>query len=267
MVRKPAVAGQFYTADKVHLKKEIAGFTTRKKDLINAIGVISPHAGYMYSGPVAGEVLSSIKPKPSYIILGPNHTGMGKAFGLDADSTWETPIGETRVNGRLAEAILSRSKYIEKDTTCHRYEHSIEVQLPFLQSLADGFTFVPIVVSPASREAYKDIGKGLATAIKDLEADVTIIASSDMTHYEPHDAARKKDMLVIDKILALDIDVFLDTVEKYDVSMCGFAPAAIMLQAALELGATKAKLVKYSTSGETSGDYAAVVGYAGIVVY
>ena len=266
-VRKPVVAGQFYSGGKAALKKEVARLITEKPEKISALGVVSPHAGYAYSGPVAGEVLSAIKPKPAYIILGPNHTGFGKPFGLDAGRSWKTPLGEVPIDRGLAEAILAGSQYIKKDTLCHDREHSIEVQLPFLQYLTANFTFVPIVISYAERETYKHIGKELARAVKSFKKDVTIIASSDMTHYEPHETAKKKDSAAIEKILALDVDGFLDTIEELNISMCGFAPTAIMMQAALGLGAKRAKLIKYNTSGDTSGDYSAVVGYAGIVIY
>jgi len=267
MIRKPAVSGQFYTQNPERLRREVAGFSSEKKDKIDAIGVISPHAGYVYSGPVAGGVLSSIRSRPTYIILGPNHTGRGKPFGIDLGRAWKTPLGEVAIDDELGEAIIEESRYVEKDTVCHEREHSIEVQLPFLQYLNKGFDFVPIVIASADRKIYKDIGKGLALAVKKTKKDVTIIASSDMTHYEPQESAKVKDMMAIEKILALDIDGFLDAVEKHDISMCGFAPAAVMLSAACELGARKARLTNYNTSGDTSGDYSAVVGYAGIVVY
>ena len=267
MSREPVVAGQFYTGKETLLRKEVAGFVDQKKEKLDAIGVVSPHAGYMYSGSVAGCVLSSIKPKPTYVILGPNHTGLGKPFGLDSERTWKTPLGEVRIDTELAEAILKKSRYIKKDRACHDREHSIEVQLPFLQYLSEDSSFVPIAIAYADKEIYKTIGNELAKAIKELKKEVTIIASSDMTHYESHDEARKKDNMAIEKILALDIDGFLERIEKFNISMCGFAPTAIMMQAALELGAKKAKLIKYNTSGDTSGDYSAVVGYAGIVIY
>ena len=267
MIRKPVVAGQFYTAAKEALKKEVADFTPQKKDRLNELGVISPHAGFVYSGSVAGDTLSSIKPKPTYILLGTNHTGFGKPFGLDAERTWETPLGELEVDKDLAKAILDNSAHIKKDSLCHDYEHSIEVQLPFLQHLNKSFTFVPIVIAHADRKIYKAIGKELADAIKETKKDVTIIASSDMTHYEPEESAKKKDMMAIEKILSLDIDRFLDTIEKYGISMCGQAPAAVMMAASIALGAKKAVLIKYNTSGDVSGDYSTVVGYAGVVVY
>ena len=267
MIRKPAVAGRFYSANENSLKKQLAGFMAQKEKKIEALGVVSPHAGYVYSGDVAGRVLSSIAPRPTYVILGTNHTGAGKPFGLDARKSWRTPLGEVAVDRELADAILEGSRYIEKDSLCHDFEHSIEVQLPFLQFLNKAFTFVPIGISQANGQAYKDIGRELARAQKKLKNDIVIIASSDMTHYETHREAEKKDRLAIEKILALDVDGLLNTVEKHNISMCGTAPTAVMLASAIELGATKAELIKYATSAEASGDYSAVVGYAGIVVY
>lgn len=221
---------------------------------IDALGVVSPHAGYIYSGAVAEAVFSAIKPKPTYIVLGTNHTGLGKPFGLDT--------GEVPVDKELAKAIMEGSDYIEEDHLCHEYEHSIKAQLPFLQKAA--FAFVPIIISHADKSTYEKIGKELARA---AGKNITVIASSDMTHYEPHEAAKKKDMAAIEKILALDTGGFLETVEKYNISMCGAAPTAVMMEYAIARGAKSAKLIKYQTSGETSGDYSAVVGYAGIVVY
>ena len=267
MVREPIVAGQFYSADASSLKKELSGFIPNIKNKVNAIGIVSPHAGYAYSGKVAGEVLASTKPKKTYVIIGPNHTGMGKPFGVDTRSAWKTPLGEIKLNSRLTDAILSRSKYIKEDFSSHDYEHSIEVQLPFLQRLSPEFTFVPICVATGPREIYYKIASDIAESIKELDMDAAIIASSDMTHYEEHDSAKKKDMMAIDKILSLDIDGFLDTIEKYGITACGFVPISIMLKTSSLLGGKKAKLVSYSTSGDISGDYSSVVGYAGIIIY
>jgi len=266
VIRKAIVSGQFYPGTEKTLRKKVAELMPNARETINAIGVISPHAGYVYSGPVAGEVLSKIKPKKTYIILGPNHTGQGKPFGLDRDEDWETPLGKVEIDKDLADAILMNSEYVEKDNTSHDYEHSIEVQIPFLQHANRDFKIVPIVVAASQAKVYKTIGKEIASAVRTMKKEVTIIASSDMTHYESHESAEKKDKAAIEKILALDIDGFLATIEKYKISMCGYAPTAIMMAAAIELGAKKAELVKYNTSGDTSGDYSAVVGYAGILI-
>ena len=268
MVRNPAVAGQFYSDSKESLlreAKELIGDASQKED---AIGVVSPHAGYMYSGAVAGETLSSIRPKPTYIIMGPNHTGLGSPFSLTASDSWKTPLGEIDVNKKLAEAILKNCLQIRKDELSHIHEHSIEVQLPFLQVAQKEFTFVPIVISYGDLENYRNIGEALAKSVKELkiEKDVTIIASSDMTHYEPQAAAKDKDSKAIDAVLKLDEEALIKRVEKFNITMCGYAPVAIMIAAAKKLGAKKARLVKYQTSGDVSKDYSSVVGYAGIII-
>jgi len=269
MIRNPAVAGQFYPETKESLAKEVAKLianSCEKKE--NAIGVISPHAGYTYSGSVAGITLASIMPKPVYVIMGPNHTGLGSPFSLSTSDAWATPLGNVTINKTLSEKILKNCPQISKDEFAHIQEHSIEVQLPLLQALQENFTIVPIVVSSAGIEEYKKIGQAIAKSIKELkmEKEVTIIASSDMTHYESQDSASEKDSMAIDAILKLDEEALLDHIEKFDISMCGYAPAVIMMAAAKSLGANKAKLVKYQTSGDASGDYSSVVGYAGIVI-
>jgi len=266
MIRQPVVAGQFYSGSPDSLKREVEKLIPKPREKLDAKGVVAPHAGYMYSGAVAGEVLSAVFPKPTYVILGPNHTGLGKAFGMDLERSWKTPFGEVRIDCELGKAILAESKYVQIDSVSHDREHSIEVQLPLLQHLGK-FRFVPIVASVANGEAYREIGRGIARAIRKTKKETIIIASSDMTHYEPQDSAKKKDMLAIDKMLKLDATGLLETVSKNDISMCGLAPVAIMLEATLALGAKTAKLIKYLTSGDVSGDYSAVVGYAGIVVY
>ena len=269
MIRNPAVAGQFYRGTKEALEKEVAPLVKKEAAKEDAIGVVSPHAGYLYSGAVAGATLSSIKPKKTYIIMGPNHTGFGEPFGLSAAQSWRTPLGEVKIDKALAEAIKKNSGYIKYDDLSHAHEHSIEVQLPFLQHLqGNDFKFVPIVISQGLLEAYRDIGKEIALAVKELkmEKDVAIIASSDMTHYESQKAAEKKDRAAIDAILALDEERLVDSISSLGITMCGYAPAAIMIAAAKLLGAKKARLVKYMTSGNATGDYTSVVGYAGIII-
>jgi len=269
MVRNPVVAGQFYPESKESLAKEVKKLifaSIEKKE--DAIGVISPHAGYVYSGPVAGATLSSIRSRPVYVIMGPNHTGLGSSFSLSTSDSWITPLGIVKINKTLADKILKNCPEIARDEFAHVGEHSIEVQLPILQVLQDEFTIVPIVISSGSIEQYGKIGQAIAKAIKELklEKDVVIIASSDMTHYESQDSAKAKDFEAIDAILKLDEEALVERVGKLDISMCGCAPAAIMMVAAKALGAKKARLVKYQTSGDVSGDYSSVVGYAGIIV-
>ena len=269
MIRNPAVAGQFYSGSKESLVKEVEKLipaSAEKK--VDAIGVISPHAGYAYSGSVAGATLSSIKPKPIYVIMGPNHTGLGSPFGLSTSDLWATPLGNVAISKALAEKILKNCPQISRDEFAHIQEHSIEVQLPILQILQENFTIVPIVISQGDIEQYRKIGQAIAKSIKELklERDVTIIASSDMTHYESQDSAEVKDSRAIDAILKLDEEALVERVRQFDITMCGYAPAAIMIAAAKSLGASKAKLIKYQTSADVTGDYSSVVGYAGIVI-
>ncbi|OGW76929.1 MAG: AmmeMemoRadiSam system protein B [Omnitrophica bacterium RIFCSPLOWO2_02_FULL_45_16] len=268
MVRNPAVAGQFYSGSKESLAKEVRGLIDETAGREDAIGVVSPHAGYVYSGLVAGSTLSSIKSKSTYIILGPNHTGLGSPFSISVSDSWKTPLGEVSVSKALSDKILKNCPDIKEDELAHIHEHSIEVQLPFLQALQKDLTFVPIVISLGSLETYRNIGEGLAKSVKELkiEKDITIIASSDMTHYESRETAKAKDSKAIDAILKLDEKSLVERIEKFDISMCGFAPAAIMIVAAKKLGAASAHLIKYQTSGEVSGDYSSVVGYAGIII-
>lgn len=269
MIRNPAVAGQFYSGTKDSLLNEIkqlSGPVPRKRE--DAVGIVSPHAGYIYSGPVAAATLNSIKPKSNYIIMGPNHTGMGSPFSISASDSWKTPLGDVKINNALAEAIIRHCLKIKKDEFAHIHEHSIEVQLPFLQNLDKEFSFVPLVVAVGGLEDYRDIGRALAASVKELkiEKDTAIIASSDMTHYEDASIAKDKDFKAIDAVLRLDEKMLVERVEELGITMCGFAPTAIMLVAAKALGAKEARLIKYQTSGDVSGDYSSVVGYAGIII-
>ncbi|MDD5127127.1 MAG: AmmeMemoRadiSam system protein B [Dehalococcoidales bacterium] len=266
MMRKPAVAGQFYPADAVRLKQMIAGLVDEKAEKQAVIGLVCPHAGYPYSGPVAGATISRARLTDTCILIGPNHTGMGKPFAVMTSGSWETPLGETAIDSELGERILAESKYLEEDLAAHQYEHSLEVQVPFLQYLKPDIRIVPIVLSHANSDVYRKIGRGLAAAIKKAGKEVVILASSDMTHYESQEMAGKKDRQAIEAILKLDGDALLARVAELDISMCGYAPVVAMLAAAKALGADKAELVKYQTSGDTTGDYSSVVGYAGILV-
>jgi AmmeMemoRadiSam system protein B len=261
MIREPVVAGQFYPASASELKAMIEGIVRPE-----VIGLISPHAGYIYSGPVAGAVISRIKFKDSFIIMGPNHTGSGKPLSIMTEGVWKTPLGEVEIDSELGKQILANSKHLQEDNIAHLYEHSIEVQLPFLQYFKPDFKLVPIVLAHASGAAYKEIGKALAKAIKKTGKKVVIMASSDMTHYEPQESAQIKDAQAIEAILGLNEDELLKRIDELNISMCGFAPAVSLIVAAKELGATGTELVKYQTSGDVTGDYSSVVGYAGIII-
>ncbi len=266
MSRKPVVAGQFYPGSPSQLRAMIEQLVGEKGAKEDVIGLVSPHAGYVYSGPVAGAVISRIKFKDTFIIMGPNHTGRGKPLSIMTQGTWETPLGEVEIDSELGKQILATSSYLQEDSMAHQYEHSIEVQLPFLQYFKPDIRIVPIVLAYSSGDIYKEIGKDIARAVKDLNKEVVIIASSDMTHYEPQSSAQRKDTQAIEAILDLNEDELLKRVDELNISMCGYAPTTSLISAAKELGATGAELVKYQTSGDTSGDYSSVVGYAGIII-
>jgi len=266
MTRNPVVAGQFYPASPSQLKAMIEGLVDEKAVKEDVIGAVSPHAGYMYSGAVAGAVMSRIKLKDTAIIMGPNHTGMGKPLSIMTEGDWSTPLGKVKIDSELAKRILASSAYLQEDSAAHQFEHSLEVQVPFLQYFQSDIKIVPIVLSFATGSIYKQIGREIAQAIKDLNREVVIIASSDMTHYEPQESAQKKDNQAIAAILELSEDKLLARVEELDITMCGYAPTASLISAAKELGAREAELVRYQTSGDTTGDYSSVVGYAGIII-
>ena len=266
MIRNPAVAGQFYPGSAAELRKMIASMVDERATKEEVIGLVVPHAGYIYSGPVAGAVLSRIQFKDTFIIIGPNHTGYGKPLSIMTEGSWRTPLGEVQIDTELGKKILEVSKYLKEDSRAHEAEHSIEVQLPFLQYFKPDVKIVPIILGFGSGEIYKEVGKEIARAIKELKRDVVIIASSDMTHYESRESARRKDSQAIEAILKLDEDELLRRVQQFDISMCGYAPATVLLSAAKELGAGAAELVRYGNSGDATGDYSSVVAYAGIII-
>ncbi|MFO8143756.1 MAG: AmmeMemoRadiSam system protein B [Dehalococcoidales bacterium] len=266
VVRHPVVAGQFYPAQESMLRETISGMVDNTAEKEEIIGLVSPHAGYPFSGPVAAATISRVRFKDTFVILGPNHTGMGKALSIMPRGIWETPLGKVEIDGELAERILSNSQYLEEDNKAHQYEHSIEVQIPFLQYFGEEFRIVPITFSHHHPEAYKEVGRGIARAARELNREIVIIASSDMTHYEGEESARRKDNMAIEAILALDEDELLRRIDDFNISMCGYAPTVALIVAAREMGGTRAELVRYRTSGDTTGDYSSVVGYAGILI-
>ena len=266
MIRSPIVAGKFYPESPARLNKMIWGMVDEKAAREEVIGLISPHAGYIYSGAVAAATLSRVKPKDTFIVLGPNHSGRGRPFSIMTEGVWRTPLGDVAIDSQLASQILDDSAYLEDDYGAHEYEHSIEVQLPFLKYFMQDFKLVPIVLSHAASSIYKEIGSAIARAVKDLSRKTVIIASSDMTHYEPYESAWMKDNSAVEAILALDEDELLKRVHELKISMCGYAPVVSLISAAKKLGAKTTELVSYQTSGDASDDYRSVVGYAGIII-
>jgi hypothetical protein len=264
MVRQPVVAGQFYEGRSKELRAQVKGYIDPKAKKVGVIGLLAPHAGFMFSGQVAGAVYSRIKFPAIFVILGPNHTGRGKPWAIMTEGAWRTPLGDVEIDSDLASKIMTGSKYLQEDDVAHSEEHSIEVQLPFLQYFGKEFKFVPICLSHADFETCQDIGQAIAGSIKGKS--VIIIASSDLTHYEPQEQANRKDKVALDAVLTIDPEGLLRKVRELDISMCGVVPAAVMLVAAKALGAKDAELIKYMTSGDVIGDFHQVVGYGGVII-
>jgi AmmeMemoRadiSam system protein B len=265
VVREPAVAGHFYPGSPEALLQAVRSYSPSSAEKIRALGCMVPHAGYMYSGHVAGAVYGKVELPRRFIILGPNHTGRGRPLAIMSHGAWQTPLGDANIDSELAEALKNAFPYLEEDDMAHRGEHAIEVQLPFLQEALGEFSFVPIALGTSHYPLLAGVGHAVVPLLKEKGA-VMMIASSDMNHYEPDDITRVKDAKAIDRILALDARGLYDVILKEEISMCGFGPAVAMLTAAGLLGATSAQVVKYATSAEISGDYGAVVGYAGVAI-
>jgi hypothetical protein len=266
MVREPAVAGKFYPADPQALRAAVKSNLSRTRRPIAAVGCLVPHAGYVYSGKVAGTVFSAIEIPAHCIVLCPNHTGRGHSLSLMTEGKWRTPLGDVPIASELARGLMRSLPELSDDSSAHHSEHAIEVELPFLQMLRPDVQIVPIAVGTAQPLLLESLGQALAAAIRSSEDPVLIVASSDMNHYEDDDSTRIKDHKAIKKLLALDPAGLFETVRNENISMCGFGPAVAMLTAANLLGAKKAELVHYATSAEASGDKEMCVGYAGIVV-
>ena len=265
MVRRPAVAGYFYPGNAGELRRMIGSMVDPKAKREKALAVVSPHAGFIYSGPVAGAVFSSVELPGTFLILGPGHRTIRPRFAAMSRGSWETPLGVLPIDTELADKIMSRCASVEEDERAHNQEHSLEVQLPFIQYFQESFTFVPICISyQASYAEIEELGHAVSAAIKELNRGTLIVASTDMSHYVSQDEAKRKDFLAISKILDLDAAGLYRTVEKEDISMCGYKPAAAAVIAGRDLGASKAVLVKYQTSGDRTGDFGQVVGYAGL---
>jgi MEMO1 family protein len=267
-IRHPAVAGRFYPRDPEALREEVCAHLSRtpQQTPVRALGCIVPHAGYMYSGHVAGAVFARLEIPQLCLVLCPNHTGVGRALAIFSEGAWETPLGNVPIDSEFAVALKQRCPLLQEDSTAHRSEHAVEVELPFLQTRQPQLKFVPIALGTGQFETLAQLGDAIANVIAAQNRPVLIIASSDMNHYESDAVTRVKDHSAIEPILALDPRALYDVVTEQHISMCGFGPAVAMLTAVRKLGATSAELVKYATSGDISGDRDLVVGYAGIVV-
>jgi hypothetical protein len=265
-IRHPAVAGRFYPHDPDDLRADLQSYLPAQPETVAALGCVVPHAGYMYSGAVAGAVYAKLDLPQRCIVMCPNHTGMGHPLSIMSQGAWETPLGSVLIDSPLAEMLKQRFPLLSEDPDAHRAEHGAEVQLPFLQTKNPECTFVPIALGTARYEILETLGEAIAGAVQALGEPVLLIASSDMNHYENDAVTRQKDHKAIERILVMDPRGLFDVVMNEDISMCGFGPTVAMLTAARRLGAFCMDFIRYATSGDVSGDRTRVVGYAGIVV-
>lgn len=270
-IRPPAVAGRFYPANPQRLRADVESYLTPAPDSseskTSALGCVVPHAGYMYSGHVAGAVYRRLDLPRRFVILCPNHTGMGEPLAIMSVGAWHTPLGDVEIDEELAAEFKRQMPLLSEDDQAHRAEHALEVQLPFLQVLLPEFRFVPITVGTGNFDVLSSLGVVIGNVLSRESDRLLVVASSDMNHYESDSVTRIKDRRAIDQLLALDPRGLYDIVREANISMCGYGPAVIMLTAARKLGATKAELIRYATSGDVSHDRDMVVGYAGIAVY
>ena len=264
MKRNSAVAGQFYPGTASGLSRALLQLTREVEAPEPAIGVVSPHAGYVYSGAVAGEVFSSVRVPGKVVIFCPNHTGIGEDAAIMSRGAWRMPWGDVSVDEELAARLGTACPLLREDASAHSREHSIEVQLPFLHRFRPDVRIVPVALGHLSLEECRDLGESVADAIAGDPERPLLVASSDMSHYVSDAVARKKDRLAIDRMLALDPEGLYKTVRTERISMCGVMPATVVLFAARRLGATSARLIRYATSGDVSRDFEQVVGYAGL---
>lgn len=268
MIRNPAVAGMFYPALPAVLRSDLLELTEGRTPPSSPRGLalLVPHAGYIYSGRVAAATYTSVALSDRVVILGPNHTGRGRPIALFDRGVWRSPLGDVPVDPTMAEAILVRCGSAEVDEAAHRSEHSLEVQVPFLQFLCGRMSFVPVCIGTLHLPVLLDLGRAVAGAIRECGGDVLVVISSDMSHYVPAEVAEREDRKAIDRILALDPEGLHRVVLAEQIGMCGIAPAVVGLAAVRELGARAARVIAYATSADRTGDRGSVVGYAGVAV-
>jgi len=266
MIRDSIVSGQFYPNTKEELEKFIKAVTPKETSKISAKAIILPHAGYIYSGRVTVTTVNKILAKKRVVILGNNHTGLGAEFGLWKQGSWLTPLGKVDIDSNLAELILKNEGCIKADTSSHIHEHSIEVQLPILKYFFGNFKIVPITCAMATLRKYQEAAKQICSAIKESRKEVLLVATTDLTHYEPDQTARTKDRAAIEAIVNLDEQDLIKKVKSLNITMCGLAPVMTLILCMKELGAKKSQVSLYQTSAEESGDFNSVVGYVGMII-
>jgi AmmeMemoRadiSam system protein B len=267
MLRQPAVAGRFYPSNPKELTALIREYSRPdpQHPAVPVKACLVPHAGYMYSGHVAGAVLARVALPEKIIVLGVRHYPRGEPAAILSSGAWRTPLGDAPIDEQLAAELCRACPLLREDSVAHSAEHSLEVQLPFLQVLVPGFAFVPIALGTVQFESLVSVGQGLAEVLEHSKASVLVLTSSDLNHYEDQKTTRIKDQKAIERLLALDPRGLYDTCRNDDISMCGLGPAVAMLTALNASGAKKSELVKHATSGDVSGDYDQVVGYAGMI--
>jgi len=266
MIRPPAVAGRFYSANPKQLARDVDEYAANGGKKVRAIACVVPHAGLMYSGHVAGAVYASLEIPCRVILLGPRHFPRGEPMAILTEGSWQMPFGEAPIDSALAAELARACPLLRDDFVAHEREHSLEVQLPFLQRLMPELRFVPVVLGTDRYPPLEDLGHAVAKVVAAQAEPVLVIASTDMNHYESDEVTRAKDERAIARILALDPRGLYDTVRSEGITMCGYAATTAMLVAALDLGAKKVELVRHATSGDITGDRSEVVGYAGLIL-
>jgi MEMO1 family protein len=264
--RPPAVAGRFYPDDPDELGREIDKYTAGGAKKQKARACLVPHAGYIYSGGVAGKVYRALEIPPRILMLGPRHFPHGESLAILSDRPWQTPLGEAQIDTALAAELKQAFPQLREDAVAHETEHALEVQLPFLQRLIGNFRFVPIALGSERFDVFDQFGRAIAKVHAAQTEPFLILTSSDMNHYESDAVTRAKDRIAIDRIAALDPTGLYEVVHAKGISMCGYGPAVVMLTAMRALGARQAEILAYATSAEVSGDYNWTVGYAAALV-
>jgi AmmeMemoRadiSam system protein B len=268
-VREPAVAGMFYPFERSVLERELDGMLkhTEVKRLDGELrGLISPHAGYVYSGSTAamGYKLLEGKSFDTVVIVSPSHREYFHGISVFSGSAYRTPLGEIAVDKELRSAIVEERGSIMASVAGHREEHAIEVQLPFLQRVLSHFKILPIVMGDQRRELCDHLGERLAAVLKGRK--VLLVASTDLSHYYPYEVARKLDSIILDRVGQFDEESLLEDLETKRAEACGGGPMVAVLRAAKKLGADKVEVLRYCNSGDVTGDKDGVVGYLSAAV-
>lgn len=266
MIRQPAVAGSFYPADYSQLSAQLDEFLSVQGDELPAYGIIVPHAGYVYSGRVAGEVFATTSIPRQVVLLGPNHHGVGSRVAVSGAAGWQTPLGCIPVANQLRDKLAAEIELVQIDDLAHQYEHSLEVMLPFLQKRRQDLEIVPLTLGQLSFAECRSLGHAIAQVIKGWDEEVLLLASTDMNHFSTAEHSRQLDFMAITAMTAYDQRELYRVVRENHISMCGVLPTVAVMQAAEELGATECQLIDYAHSGQVNGDNSRVVGYAGLVL-